>query len=65
MRSIGRFIDDLAKSNDLTLTNLLVVSLLEGIAADPAAAAAVKHHIGPKAEAMMKEVEAAFYGRSD
>ena len=64
MLSIGRFIDDLAESNDLTLTNLLVVSVIEGIASDPAAAAVVKEHIGPMAHEIMKEVETKIYGRS-
>src|SRR5262249_46287941 len=63
MCSIGRFIDDLAESNDHTLTDVLAVSLLEGIASDPGATTVVKQHIGPKAQTVLTQIETEIYGR--
>jgi len=50
--------------NPDTLTDLMVVSAIEGIAWDAAAVRGRKKHIGPKAQEIMKDVETKIYGRS-
>jgi hypothetical protein len=63
VQSAGRFIDELALSGDSLLENLLVVSVLEGLAVDPEAARTIRLHIGKEATKMLDEVERDFFGR--
>jgi len=63
IQSVGQFIDELAESKDRLIKNVLDVSLLEGIAADPQFARNISSIISPKSRSRLHEVERKFYGR--
>jgi hypothetical protein len=63
MEEVGTFVDDLAESTDPLVRDVLVVSLLEGIASDAEAARVLKNVIRSDAKALLFDVEAKMYGR--
>jgi hypothetical protein len=62
-KSVIQFIDDIADSKDPLLSNVLIVSLLEGIAADPEVARRVSAAADETARGLLRDVERTFYGR--
>lgn len=63
LRQVCLFIDELAASKDLLLEDVLVVSLLETFAEDPAVAAKVEILVGEKARMLLKDIEQKIYER--
>jgi len=61
--SVVQFIDELAESKDPLIGTVLVISLLEGIAADPGVAKEISAAIGEPAKALLQDVERKIYGR--
>ena len=62
-QSVGEFIDELAKSKEPLIGDVLVISLLEGIAVSPDAAKAMSNLIGEPARDLLQDVEKKMYGR--
>jgi hypothetical protein len=62
-KSVIRFIDDIAESKDPLLSTVLVISLLEGIAADPDVARRVSSAVGETARMLLRDVERKIYHR--
>ncbi len=61
--SVTRFIDDIAESKDPLLGTVLVIDLLEGIAADPDVAGRVSRAVGENAQRLLRDVERKIYHR--
>jgi hypothetical protein len=55
-----RFINDIAESKDPLLSTVLVISLLEGIAADPDVARKVPGAVSENARALLRDAEMKF-----
>jgi hypothetical protein len=62
-KSVVQFIDDIAESKDPLLSTVLVISLLEGIAADPDVARRVSGAVDKTARGLLRDVERNFYHR--
>ena len=63
IQSVAQFIDELAESKDRLIKNVLDVSLLEGIAADPQFARRISSIISPQSRSLLHDVERKFYLR--
>jgi hypothetical protein len=63
LQSVGSFITEMADSNDPLIGDVLVTSLLEGIAEDPDAAERLSGLISEKAGRLLTDVERKIYGR--
>ena len=63
MQSVALFIDELAESKDRLLQEVLIVSLLEGIAENEQVARVVSRMISPRSKSLLHEVERDFYHR--
>lgn len=61
--SVIRFIDEIAESKDPLLSTVLVIDVLEGIAADPQVARKVSGAISENARALLRDVEMKVYHR--
>jgi hypothetical protein len=61
--SAVRFINEIAESKDPLLSEVLIISLLEGIAADPEVAQKTFGALGENARTLLREVEKKIYGR--
>jgi hypothetical protein len=61
--AVVQFIDDVAESKDPHLRNVLVVCLLEGVAADPQVARRFSGAVGEAARGLLRDVERDFYHR--
>ena len=61
--SVVHFIDDIADSKDPLLHNVLVVCLLETIAAEPHVARQFSDAVGETARGLLRDVERNFYHR--
>jgi hypothetical protein len=61
--SAVRFINDIAESKDPLLSTVLVISLLEGIAADPDATRKLSISVGETARKLLRDVEWRIYHR--
>ena len=64
IRSVAFFIDELAESKDRLLQELLIVCLLEGIAAYEKVARKIERTMTPHSRSLLHEVERDFYGRT-
>jgi len=64
MHSVVFFIDELAQSKDPLVENVLLVSLLEGIAVDARVARTISRNLSPHSRSLLHEVESKIYGRA-
>jgi hypothetical protein len=64
LKSMGTFVNELAKSTDPLLRNLLLTVILERIADDPYTAATFRYYIEPEVQGMLGEVEQAWFGKT-
>jgi hypothetical protein len=60
---VVRFIDDIAENRDPLLSTVLVISLLEGIAANPDVARRLSGAVGGTARMLLRDVERRIYQR--
>jgi hypothetical protein len=65
LESVIAFINDIAESTDRLLREVLVVDLLEGIAANPEVARKVSRVVGEEARRLLRDVEKNFYDRDN
>jgi hypothetical protein len=64
LAAVGKFIDELVEDRgDELVQAVLTTSLLEGIAEDPEATAALMGFLGANARTLLRDVEAKIYGR--
>ena len=63
IQSVVRFIDELAESNDPLIKDVLISSLLEGIAENEQLARMISRIISPQSRSLLHHVESNFYGR--
>jgi|ERR1700722_1665097 len=63
LKSVVRFIDEIAESKDPLLSTVLVICLLEGIAEDPDVARRVSGAVGETARTLLRDVERKIYHR--
>jgi hypothetical protein len=61
--SVGKLIDEMAASRDPLMGDVLVTSLLEGIAEDSDAAFKISGFVGDKARDILTDIEEKVYGR--
>ena len=64
LKSFGLFANELSDSTDPMLRDLLVTAILERVADDPGTAAKVRPYLGPRAQAMLNQVEKDWFGRA-
>jgi hypothetical protein len=64
MKSVVQFIDELAESKDALIRQVLLSSLLEGIAENAQLAQTISPRISPQSRSLLEEVESKFYGRT-
>jgi len=64
MHSVAFFMDELAESKDPLIREVLIVSLLEGIAADEQVARMIERTMTPHSRSLLHEVESKIYGRT-
>jgi hypothetical protein len=64
IQSVVRFIDELAESNDPLIKDVLISSLLEGIAENEQLARMISSSISPRPKRLLQEVESKIYGRA-
>jgi hypothetical protein len=64
IQSVVRFIDELAESNDPLIKDVLISSLLEGIAENEQLARMISGSISPRSKKLLQEVESKIYGRA-
>lgn len=64
IESVVRFIDELAESKDPLVKEVLLSSLLEGIAENAELARMISRSIIPQSRSLLQEVESKFYGRT-
>jgi hypothetical protein len=64
MQSVVQFIDELAESKDPSLKEVLMVSLLEGIAENAQLARMISRRISPQSRSLLQEVESTVFGRA-
>jgi hypothetical protein len=64
IQSVVRFIDELAESNDPLIKDVLISSLLEGIAENEQLARMISSSISPRSKRLIQEVESKIYGRA-
>ena len=63
IQSVALFIDDLADKREPLVTEVLLSSLLEGIAVDEQLARMISRIISPQSRSLLHQVESNFYGR--
>jgi hypothetical protein len=63
IQSVALFIDDLADKREPLVTEVLLSSLLEGIAVDEQLARMISRIISPQSRSLLRQVESDFYGR--
>ena len=64
IQSVALFIDDLADKREPLVTEVLLSSLLEGIAVDEQLARMISRIISPQSRSLLHQVESDFYGRA-
>ena len=64
IQSVVRFIDELAERRDPLIYEVLMSSLLEGIAENEQVARMISCAISPQSRSLLHEVESTFYGRA-
>lgn len=62
--SVAFFIDELAQNKDRLVQEILIICLLEGIAASEKVARMIERTITPHSRSLLHEVETKFYGRT-
>ncbi len=64
IQSVIPFIDELAESKDPLINEVLISSLLEGIAEDAQVARMISRKIHPHSRSLLHRVESKIYGRA-
>ncbi len=64
IQSVAFFIDELAEKKDRSVQEVLIVCLLEGIAANEKVARKIERTMTPHSRSLLHEVESKIYGRS-
>jgi hypothetical protein len=62
IQSVALFIDELAESKDPLIKDVLISSLLEGIAVNAQLARKISRIVSPQARSLLHEVESKIYG---
>jgi hypothetical protein len=63
-QSVALFIDELAENKSSLVQEVLIICLLEGLAADEQVARTISRKISPHSRSLLHEVESKFYGRA-
>ncbi len=64
IQSVAFFLDELAENKDRLVQEVLIVCLLEGIAAEEKVARMIERTMTPHSRSLLHDVERSFYGRS-
>lgn len=64
IESVALFIDELAESNNPLIKEVLISSLLEGIAVNAQLARMISRSVSPQSGSLLQEVESKIYGRA-